>query len=129
MEKIRKTMKRCPEGTDCPYKAENARKAIRCMPDQLKGQEGANMKPTELLYEYEKTGLTPQQIRNLLKRLKGECWLCDHSKPYNISTRKLSVCDLGYPETPGTIAKLRDKECKYWTLKQEILEGEGNSEE
>lgn len=125
IQKGEKASKRrvCPDGADCPYKAVKACKAIRSMPDQLKGQEGANTKPTEqeLLYRYERTGLTPEQLEDLLERLKGECWLCEHSKPYNMSpTRKLSVCELGYPETPGAIAKLRDRECKHWKLKQNL---------
>ena len=62
--------RKCPDGADCPYKAVKARKAIRSMPDQLKGQEGANIKLTEqeLLYRYERTGLTPEQLEDLLER-------------------------------------------------------------
>ena len=75
-------------------KAVKACEVIKCMPDYLKGQEGANMKLSEgneksLLYQYERTGLSPEQINELLEHIKGECWLCKHSKPYDISpTRK-----------------------------------------
>ena len=98
------------------------------MPDYLKGQEGADMKPSEgneksLLYQYERTGLTPEQINKLLEHIKGECWLCKHSKPYNISpTRKLSICELGYPDrkeqNTSIVAAIRDKTCEQWELKE-----------
>lgn len=123
--------------SNCPYLGDNARKAIKSMPEYFKGQEGANMelvegKEKELLYQYEKTGLTPEQISALLEHLKGECWLCRHSKPYDISpSRKLSVCELGYPHREGTqhstkpIAQIRDKRCNYWRLKEFATESKG----
>lgn len=107
-------------------KASKARKDIKSMPEYLKGQEQGNMKATEcvlsnkekeLLYQYEKTGLTPDQLEALLEKLKGECWLCEHSKPYDVSpTRKLSVCELHIRE--NIVAQIRDKGCEYWRLKQ-----------
>lgn len=113
-----------------PDKAIVSRKARIYPPDELKRQEGANMKPTEAceckakLMEYQKTGLLPEEITALLERLRGECWLCAHSKPYDLSpTRKLSVCELGYPKARGTIAQIRDKGCIDWKLKD--LRGEG----
>ena len=119
--------KACPDGADCPYKAVKARKTIRSMPDQLKGQEGANIKPSEqeLLYRYERTGLTPEQLEDLLERLRGECWLCEYGKPYDLSSlRKLHICELGYPDrkedNSRTIAQARDKSCRYWKLKQDL---------
>lgn len=109
-------------------KAVKACKVIKCMPDYLKGQEGANMKlsegnENELLYQYEKTGLLPEQINKLLERIKGECWLCKHSKPYDISSsRKLSTCELGFPsrkeQNTSPIAMIRDKQCESWELKE-----------
>lgn len=113
-----------------PDKAIVDSKARIYPPNELKGQEGANMKPTEAceckakLMEYQKTGLLPEEITALLERLRGECWLCAHSKPYDLSpTRKLSVCELGYPKARGTIAQIRDKGCIDWKLKD--LKGEG----
>lgn len=109
-------------------KAVKACEVIKCMPDYLKGQEGANMKPSEgnekeLLYQYEKTGLSPEQINKLLEHIKGECWLCKHSKPYDVSpTRKLSTCELGFPsrkeQNTSPIAMIRDKQCESWELKE-----------
>ena len=124
--------RKCPEGADCPYKAGKAREAIRSMPSQLKWQETANMEPTdakeinvlakEELIKYQRTGVTAEQLELLLERLQGECWLCEHSKPYEISsTRKLSVCDLGFPfkeeQNMRTVAQIRDRQCKDWKLK------------
>lgn len=113
--------KKCPDGVNCPLKELNACKAIKSMPEYLKGQETANTGFTEQeqLYRYERTGITPNQLEALLEHLKGECWLCEHSKPYEVSpTRKLSVCELGFPDRTNTIAMIRDKECKNWKLKQ-----------
>lgn len=124
--------KKCPEGADCPYKASKAREAIRSMPNHLKWQEQANMKPIDVkeinalakeeLIKYQRTGLTPKEITELLKCLHGECWLCEHSKPYDVGTsRKLSVCELGYPDQKESnakpIAMIRDKQCSKWKLK------------
>lgn len=81
-----------------PDKAIVSRKARIYPPDELKRQEGANMEPTEAC----------------------EC----KAKPYDLSpTRKLSVCELGYPKARGTIAQIRDKGCIDWKLKD--LRGEG----
>lgn len=98
---------------------------IKSIGKHTKGQEQGNMKATErnmsnaereLLYQYEKTGITPGQLNCLLNHLKGECWLCEHSRPYDLSpTRKLSVCELGVRE--DVIAQIRDKKCDYWRLK------------
>ena len=109
-------------------KACKACEVIKSMPDYLKGQEGANMKLSEgneksLLYQYERTGLTPEQINKLLEHIKGECWLCKHSKPYDVShTRKLSICELGFPsrkeQNTSPIAMVRDKQCEQWELKE-----------
>lgn len=124
--------KKCPEGADCPYKASKAREAIRSMSNHLKWQEQANMKPIDVkemnalaneeLIKYQRTGLTPEEITGLLEHLQGECWLCEHSKPYDISaTRKLSVCELGYPDRKESntkpVAMIRDKQCSQWKLK------------
>lgn len=108
-------------------------KARISLSDKLEGQEGANMKPTEAceckakLLEYQRTGLTAKEIHVLLEKLRGECWLCAHSKPYDLSpTRKLSVCELGYLRKHGAVAQIRDKGCPYWVLKLE--KGEKESE-
>lgn len=109
-------------------KAVKACEVIKVMPDYLKGQEGADMKISEgneksLLYQYERTGLTPEQINKLLQRIKGECWLCKHSVPYGTGfNRKLSICELGYPDRKEQntipIAMIRDKQCAQWELKE-----------
>lgn len=124
--------KKCPEGADCPYKASKAREAIRSMTNHLKWQEQANMEFTEPvesndvlmaeLLRYQRTGITAEQLELLLEYLQGECWLCEHSKPYDISaTRKLSVCELGYPDRKESntrpVAMIRDKQCSQWKLK------------
>ena len=124
--------RKCPEGADCPYKAGKAREAIRSMPEHLKGQETANMESTEAhmgndvllseLLRYQRTGVTAEQLELLLEHLQGECWLCEHSKPYDISpSRKLCVCELGYPdrekENTKPVAMIRDKSCSRWKLK------------
>lgn len=98
---------------------------IKSIGKHTKGKEQGNMKATErnmsntemeLLYQYEKIGITPEQLNCLLNHLKGECWLCEHSRPYDLSpTRKLSVCELGVRE--DVIAQIRDKKCDYWRLK------------
>lgn len=116
-----------------PGKAIVSRKARIYPPNELKGQEGANMEPTEAceckikLLEYQRTGLTAKEIHVLLEKLRGECWLCGHSKPYDLSpTRKLSVCELGYLRKHGAVAQIRDRGCPYWVLKVE--KGEKESE-
>lgn len=124
--------RKCPEGADCPYKAGKAREAIRSMPENLKGQETANTEPAEAkeinalakeeLIKYQRTGVTAEQLELLLECLQGECWLCEHSKPYDISpSRKLCVCELGYPdrekESTKPVAMIRDKSCSRWKLK------------
>lgn len=126
------TRNKCPEGANCPYKELKACEAIRSMSDEFKGQERANMESTESaqsndillgeLLRYQRTGVTTEQLELLLEYINGECWLCEHSKPYDISpTRKLSVCELGYPDreegNTRPIATVRDKQCNHWKLK------------
>lgn len=107
-----------------PNKDVSVEEAIIYTPEELKPQETENMGLTEVLeketlYRYEKTGITPDQLEMLLEHISGECWLCEHSKPYNLSpTRKLSVCGLGYPNKNGVVAQIRDKECSSWKLKE-----------
>ena len=109
---------------NCPNKDVSVEEAIIYAPEELKPQETANMGlievlEKELLYRYERTGITPDQLEKLLKHISGECWLCQHSKPYNLSPgRKLSVCELGYPNKNGAVARIRDKECRNWKLKE-----------
>ena len=109
---------------NCPYKDVSTDETINYTPEELKPQEEANKAITEvsekeLLYQYERTGITPDQLEKLLKHISGECWLCQHSKPYNLSpARKLSVCELGYPNKNGVVAQIRDKECSSWKLKE-----------
>ena len=84
-----------------------AGEAIKNMAKELKGQERANMKPTQ------------GQLEALHRAVKGECWLCSKSQPYRIdgTSRHLMMCE--HLKDRGSIAAVRFVECPYFRLKSE----------
>lgn len=66
----------------------------------------------EKLGVYEDTGLTPEDINNLIELLRDRCWACENGKPYRIGSRNLTTC-----KHLNCAAATSNSGCTFWKLK------------
>lgn len=62
--------------------------------------------------QYEETGLTPEDINNLIELLRDRCWACENGKPYRIGSRNLTTC-----KHLNCVAATSNAGCPFWKLK------------
>ena len=74
---------------------------------------------------------TDKQIEGLVQQICGECWCCEHGKPYRtqigVKQMRLTRCSKGL-QGDGVIAQVRHRDCEEWELKQ-TWEDKGNETE
>lgn len=94
--------------------------------DRVKGEKSLKSQNTAFEGHY-----TNSQIEGLMQQICGECWCCEHGKPYRTQIgpkqMRLTKCTKGL-QGDGVIAQVRHRDCREWELKQN-WEDKGNETE